>query len=140
MSETLHERLTRLIQNAVDSGQYKNATAALKACGLTSGYLGELRVRKTPNPSMRLDKAVGVALALGVSLFEVTGEAEPPVGDDPDPERAWAVIAARAMQLPEAAIQTVLKEQTGAGDRWYWWLRIETEAAKLGRPPARRLG
>lgn len=141
-NETAHARLSRLIGQAVKSGQFKNQTQILRAAGLSSGYMGELAQRCAANPqaTIQADTAVSLAQALGVSLYDITGEKERPADDDEDPERGWAVSSARIMRLPEAAIQVVLRESPGAGDRWYWWLRIETVARQIGGPAPGRFG
>lgn len=135
-SETTYERLSGLINQAVAAGQFRSPAQVLKTAGLSSGYLGELRKRceTDPHANIMSETAVRLAQALGVSLYAVTGEPEAPVSDDPDSERSWAVGAARYLQLPEAAIQVVLRESPGAGDRRYWLLRIETVARQLNWP------
>lgn len=139
--ETTHERLSRLIQNAVKAGQFRSQTQVLEAAGLSSGYMGELKKRceSDPQAPMTTATAVSLAQALGVSLYDVTGEPQVLAdSDDEDPERASAVRAAREMHLPEAAIQAVLRERPGSGDRRYWWLRIETVASQLDWPTPTR--
>lgn len=111
----------------------------MDAAGMSKSYLSERvnAAKKDPNVSMRQVTLVRLASVLGITVAELTGD----VGDeaplvDVYPGRAWAILAARNLQLPEAAIQFVLREDPGHDPgRIYWFRRIEAESERL-RPPA----
>lgn len=125
-------RLLRLVDEAVAAGRFNSRADFLAQADLTSGYFGEFETKR-PNGTIKLDTARRFAELLGTSIASLTGEdaEEPPVIDKFE-GRAWAIGAARNMQLPEAAIQLVLKEDPGHDPgRWYWFRRIEAEAERL---------
>lgn len=107
----------------------------MDAAGLSPSYLAERvsAANKDPSASIRQATLVKLAQVLGVPVSELTGEdaGEAPVVDI-YPGRAFAVLAARALQLPEAAIQVVLREDPGHDPgRLYWFRRMESEAERL---------
>lgn len=118
------------------AGRFRSEAHFLAEVGLSSGYLGEFatRIEKNPAASMRTATMSRVSELLGVpvaALLAENDETEPPVVDI-YPERAWAIAAARNLQLPEAAIQLVLKEDPGKDPgRLYWFHRIESEAERV---------
>ncbi len=136
MARNILDRLERLIDEAVRSRRFPSTAAVLRSAGVTTGYLSEFRKRigKDPKADMTSQTIARFARALGVSAAEITGgedEPEPPLVDKYS-ERAWSITAARALKLPEAAIQVVLAEDPGGTpSRMYWFRRIETEAERL---------
>ena len=135
-------RITRLIAEAVRAGQIDSERALMQAAGLSPNYLSERRnalekalvANKVKLPSVGSEKARAIAAKLGTTIDELLGEGQ---GDEPPlvdvyPNRAWAVWAARALQLPEAAIRAVLRQDPGADLlRKAWFRRIEAEAENL---------
>jgi len=140
-TETLLERIKRLVAEAVRAGRYHSPTDFLNRAGLSSGYFGEFEARVAANPKAGISGKTARRFAdlLGVSLETIlSGErSEEPPYVDVFEERAWAVHAARSLRLSEAAIQLVLKEDPGGADpgRMYWFRRIESEDERV-RPSA----
>jgi hypothetical protein len=133
MNEPVDVILDRLISEAVAAGRFTNQAQVLKAVGLSSGYMGELRQRtaKNPDATLNLDTAVKFADVLGCPVTLLTGDTPAPSGD-PYEGRSWAIIAARALGLPESAIQTILAEDPGHDPGKLWWFkRIEAEGERL---------
>jgi len=132
-NETFLDRLEQLIDEAVRAGRFTSPTDFILKAGLTSGYLGEFRTKR-PKGGVQASTAKEFARMLGISvasLLDPSSDEEPPVVDI-YPGRAWAIGAARNLQLPEAAIQLVLKEDPGADlGRMYWFRRIESEAERV---------
>lgn len=134
--ETVVERIRRLVSLAVRSGKFANEAEFLRTIGRSDGYFGELASRTSENPSatVRGDTAAKIAEALGVSVAEVLGAPahnEPPLVDV-YPNRAWAVAAARNLDLPEAAIQVVLKQDPGRDlHKLAWFKRMEAAMEDL---------
>lgn len=138
-TESLHERLYRLVAEAVRAGRFESHTDFLKQAGLSSGYFGEQRSRAERNAggakgdsSMRIDTAQGLAKLLGMTLSQFIGESEGPPIVDIHEGRAWAVNAARNLRFPEAAIQVVLAEsRSDDPGMMYWFRRIEAESERI---------
>jgi Arc/MetJ-type ribon-helix-helix transcriptional regulator len=131
------DRLLRLMDEAVDRGDFSSRADILRRAGLSSGYLGELRQRDdaakergAPPADMLAPTLRALASTLGITVSELSGAEEPPPDDDVDPNRSWAVLAARALLFPETAIRIVQAEPPG-GSRWYWFRRIEVESERL---------
>jgi hypothetical protein len=128
------------MDEAVRSGRYTSRAEILRTHSISSGYIGEFtqRIAKNPKAGMTSATLAKFARALDVSESELirgTGEDEPPLVDA-YPGRAWAVNAARDLQLPEAAIRAVMAEDPGRDPgRMYWFRRIESEAERAA-PPA----
>lgn len=140
--EQLVERIRRLIQERVDTGQFESERQALKAAGLSTSWLANRlhQLRNGAVPSVKESTLRKLAALLGITLEELIGvpAAEDAPLVDLYPGRAWAIVAARALQLPEAAIQVVLREDPGHDPgRLYWFRRIESEAERLRPIPAR---
>lgn len=136
MSQTeknLADRLEELFQQAIDAGRFKHKTAILEAAGLSSGFFSEMRKRIRQNGFATLNggTAEKIAKVLRLELYQVM-QATDATGADPYQSREWAIIAARALQFPEVAIQAVMSEDPGSDPgRLYWFHRIETEAERL---------
>jgi hypothetical protein len=133
--ESVLDRMLRLIDEAVRAGRFNSRTDFLEQAGLSNGYIGELRQRtdRDPASSVRGKTARQIATLLAVPVGMLLGEEgdEPPLVDV-YVERAWAIQAARNLQLPEAAIQLVLREDPGRDPgRMYWFRRIEAEAERI---------
>ena len=145
MSETLAQRVRRLVQEAIKSGRYATEADAAAAAGRSPQWLANfiIRAEEDPSATMRQDTAEGLARALGISVAELVGaeaadDATLPV--DIYPARARAVRAAKDLGFPEAAIQVVLREQRNdEPGALYWFRRIEAEAERI-RPAADRIG
>ena len=139
--EDLAERLGRIFDATIKAGKYKSRAAVLKAAGLSSGYLTELRkrIRTQGSASLTMETAAAIAHAVGCDPSQLMGAAPHTGLTEPYPERVAAVVAARALQLPELAIAAVLTEEPSDDPgRLYWFRRIETEAERL-RPSARAI-
>lgn len=141
-AETVVERIRRYVQMAIRAGKFENEAAFLRAIGRSDGYLGELasRTEDNRNATVRGDTAAKMAEVLGINVADILGAqdfAEQPVVDV-YPNRAWAIKAARDLQLPEMAIQIVLRHEPGYDlERLTWFHRIEAEAESL-RPASKR--
>jgi len=139
VGNTVLERLQGLIDAAVSAGRFRSRADFLAQAGRSRGYLGELRARleKRPDAGLHSETAQRFAQLLGMSTDEfmetLSGErAELPPASDKYPSRPWAITAARALQIPEQAIQAVLAEDPGHDPgRWYWFRRLESEAARV---------
>src|SRR5688572_4590555 len=141
--ETVLERIRRQVAIAIRAGKFETEAQFLRAAGIKSdGFFGELekRTRENPSATMRADTAAKIASVLGISVDDLMGSGapdEPPLVDV-YPNRAWAVKSARDMDLPEAAIQLVLKYDPGRDlQKLAWFHRIEAEADAL-RPTSGR--
>lgn len=137
MSESIADRIRRLVREAVVAGKFRSSNHfwSPEGCGLSKDYLGNLRSRlKTdPDATVTFESADKIARALGLPVSAVTGrdDSHAPV-DDRYPNRARAVSAARDLQLPEAAIAAVQAEDHGFDmPRLSWFLRIQAEAVRL---------
>lgn len=143
MSETILTRIDRLIAEAVRAGRYRSPADFLDQAGLSSGYLAEFRGRLEENPAatLRADTLAKIARGLGVTVSTITSREDTgPRVLDRFEGRAYAVDAARALGLPEAAIQLVLREDPGRDPgRMYWFRRIEAEAERV-RPATETSG
>lgn len=141
VTEQLVVRIRRLIEERVASGQFESERQALKAAGISGSWLAERihQVNAGKTPSVKENTLRKLAALLGLTLEGLVGdiiEDAPLV--DVYPGRAWAIVAARALQLPEAAVQVVLRETPGHDPgRLYWFRRIESEAERL-RPVTSR--
>jgi hypothetical protein len=129
-------RIRRLVAEAVRAGQYPSAAAVMKKAGLSRSYLSERQSaqRDDAEASVGSDAARGIAAALGMTVGELLGTEEPgePPLVDVYPGRAWAIKAARDLELPEAAIQAVLRQDPGHDlPRIAWFKRIEAETESL---------
>jgi hypothetical protein len=139
-TENILARIERLIDEAVRAKRFRSRTAFLEQAGKSSGYLGEFRSRiaEDPNATITADTARAFAELLAVpvqSIIHPEQDDVPPLVDK-FPGRAWAIVAARTLQLPEAAIQLVLKEEPGRDPgRMYWFRRIEAEAERVRPAP-----
>jgi hypothetical protein len=133
--ENILQRIRRLVAESVRAGRYPSSTAALRAAGLSTGFFGELSKRLASDPEAGMTDRTAKALAevLGVDVQTIlSGETEASTLVDVYPERSAAVEAARKLQLPEAAIQLVLKENPGGSpSAMYWFRRIESEAERV---------
>lgn len=157
VKETLIERVDRLIGEAVAAGTFRSHAQVLIAAGLSSGWLseGQRRLERfrrgelKKEPTLEVSTAAAIAAALQISIDELVGETErgPSGCHDEDPDRAWAVVAARALHMPESAIQAVMSlpplEPTSSSDesnrrRWWWFKRIEAESSAPS--PTKRFG
>lgn len=137
MSETIADRIRRLVREAVVAGKFRSSNHfwSPEGCGLSKDYLGNLRSRlKTdPDATVTFESADKIARALGLPVSAVTGrdDTEGP-SDDPYPNRARAVSAARDFQLPEVAIRAIEAEDHGFDlPKLSWFLRIYAEAMSL---------
>jgi hypothetical protein len=137
VSETIADRIRRLVRKAVDDGKFRSSNHfwGPDGCGLSKDYLGNLRSRlKTdPDATVTYESAAKIARALELPVSAVTGrdESQEPI-TDPYPNRARAVSAARDLQLPEAAIRVIQRENPGHDmPRLSWFLRIQAEAVRL---------
>ena len=137
VSETIADRIRRLVREAVAAGKFRSANHCWSAegCGLSKDYLGNLRSRLKTDPSatVSFESADKIARALGLPVSAVTGrdDREGPT-DDPYPNRARAISAARDLQLPEIAIRSIQAEDHGFDlPRLSWFLRIQAEAVRL---------
>lgn len=140
-AENAVQRITRLIDEAVRSRRFASERAVMKLAELSPSYLSErrnaLRTGKR-KASVGAERARAIAGVLGVSIHELLGEADPREQPlvDVYPHRSWAVKAARDLDLPEAAIQVVLRLDPGRDlPKMAWFHRIEAEAENL-RPAA----
>jgi transcriptional regulator with XRE-family HTH domain len=130
----LPQRVVRLVEQAVAAGRFESEAAIMEAAGLSPSYIGELRIRAKKNPKAGLKQRTVEALAraLGITAAQLVGDVDEPALVDVHPNRAFAVEAARKLQLPEAAIQVVLREQRNDDpSRIFWFRRIEAEAERL---------
>ena len=140
VSETIVDRIRRLVRQAVKDGKFRSANHFWSpeeegGCGLSRAFLANLkfRLKTDPDAVVTFESADKIARALGLPTSAVTGrhDTETPT-DDPYPNRARAVSAARDLQLPEAAIRAVLREDHGFDmPRLSWFLRIQAEAVRL---------
>ncbi len=134
-TENILQRLQRLIRESVRSGRHASQSGLLRSQGLSTGLVGELRKRITADPTagMTGDTAEKLSRALGVSVQTIlTGDSADSELVDVYRERAAAIDAARALKLPEAAIQLVLKEDPGGSpSAMYWFRRIESESERV---------
>lgn len=139
MSETIADRIRRLVKEAVVAGKFRSSnqfwSPEPEGCGLSRAYLANLtsRLKADPNAEVTYESAEKIARALGLPVSAITGrdDREPPSAD-PYPNRARAVSAARDLQLPEAAIRAVQAEDHGFDlPRLAWFLRIHAEAVRL---------
>lgn len=139
-TETAAARIRRLVAVAIRAGKFTNEAQFLRAVDLSDGYFGELERRSADNPkaTVRGDTAMKMANALGITLAELLGTDERPQPlVDLYPNRAWAIQAARALDLPEAAIEIVLRHDPGRDlHKMSWFRRIEAEAENL-RPASK---
>ncbi len=134
--EALVVRIRRLIAERVKAGQFESERQALKAANISASWLANRmhEQRGGAEPSVKESTLRKLAALLGITMEELIGlpSAEDAPLVDLYPGRAWAIVAARALQLPEAAIQTVLREDPGHDPgRLYWFRRIESEAERL---------
>lgn len=135
-TETAVDRIRRHVAVAIRAGRFTNEAQFLRAIGRSDGYFGELaqRCEKNPKATIRSDTARKMADVLGISVGELLGgdqEPEPPLVDV-YPNRAWAIVAARALELPETAVEMVLRQDPGHDlHRLAWFRRIEAEAENL---------
>lgn len=134
--ESAPERVRRLVQEAVDSRRFASVSAVMKAAGLSRSYLAERlnAARGDATAGIGSKPAIALAALLNLSVEELLGTArpaEPPLVDI-YPNRAWAVQAARDLDLPEAAVQVVLRQDPGRDlHKMAWFHRIEAEAESL---------
>jgi hypothetical protein len=146
-AETAVLRISRLIEEAVRSGRFASEREVMSKAGLSPSYLSERRNalkkpaapgKRKPKVSVGAEKARAIAGILGVSIHDLLGEPDPREQPlvDVYPHRSWAVKAARDLDLPEAAIQVVLRLDPGRDlPKMAWFHRIEAEAENL-RPAA----
>jgi hypothetical protein len=139
-TETIVDRIDRLVREAIEDGRYRSATHfwSAEGCGLSRSFLPRLRDRLTaPSPdgrapSLTFESATKIATALGLPVVAITGDLDPPSPADPYPNRSWAVDAARNLQIPEKAIQVVMGEDHGSDlPRIAWFMRIYGESLRL---------
>lgn len=140
--ETIVSRIRARVAEAIQTGKFENEAEFLRTARLSTGYFGELEQRcaKNPEATLRQNTASRIAKALGITVAHLVGDDEPEAPlVDRYPNRAWAVMAARNLDLPEAAIQVVLKQNPGRDlPKVAWYRRIESEAESLrpaSRPP-----
>lgn len=135
--EILAHRVRRLVQEAIDSGRYASEKEVALSAGLSPQWLANLvnRAGSNPEATIRQDTAEKLAGALGITVAELTGSAaaeDPALPVDIYPARARAVVAARKLDFPEAAIQVVLREKRNDDPpAIYWFRRIEAEAERI---------
>jgi hypothetical protein len=139
-TENILVRIERMIDEAVRAGRFRSRTEFLEKAGKSSGYLGEFRQRIAGDPGATITadtaRAFAELLAVPVQSIVHPEQDETPPLVDKYPGRAFAIQAARHLQLPEAAIQLVLKEEPGRDPgRMYWFRRIESEAERLRPTP-----
>lgn len=136
--ESQLDRITRLIAERIEAGKFKSESEVIELAEMSSGWLSEKRSKASEGKTPGINGATARRLAavLDISVSELLGEEPAPPDDDEDPERSWAVCAARMLQYSEAAIRLVQTEPPGQS-RLYWFMRIEAEAARL-RPASRR--
>lgn len=140
VSETIADRIRRLVKDAVAAGKFRSSNhfwspESEGGCGLSRHYLPNLtlRLKTDPDATISFESADLIARALGLPVSAITGrdDREAPT-DDPYPNRARAISAARDLQLPEAAIRAVQAEDHGFDlPRLAWFLRIHAEAVRL---------
>lgn len=140
VSETIVDRIRRLVREAVKDGKFRSANHFWSSeeeggCGLSNAFLANLRIRlrNDPDATVTFESADKIARALGLPTSAVTGRDDRQVPtDDPYPNRARAVSAARDLQLPEVAIRAIMAEDHGFDlPRLSWFLRIQAEAVRL---------
>jgi len=141
VAEQLVVRIRRLIEERVAAGQFESERKALIAAGISGSWLAEkiFQVNAGKEPGVTEKTLRRLSTLLGITLEELIGEVdeEAPLVDI-YPGRAWAIVAARALQFPEAAIQIVLREDPGHDPgRLYWFRRIESEVERVRPVPAR---
>lgn len=137
--ESQLERIERLFARAIARGDFESEAQILEMAELSSGWLSQKRnefATTGRSPGISGKTARLLATVLKTTVAEVLGEEPSPPDDDVDPERSWAVAAARLMQHSEDAIRIVQAEPPGQS-RWYWYRRIEAEDERLS-PAARR--
>ena len=137
MSETIADRIRRLVREGVAAGKFRSANHfwSAEGCGLSKAYLANLqsRLKTDPDATVTFESADKIARALGLPVSAVTGrdDREGPF-EDPYPNRARAISAARDLQLPEIAIRAIQAEDLGFDmPRLSWFLRIYAEALRL---------
>lgn len=140
VSETIVDRIRRLVRAAVAEGKFRSANHFWSpedegGCGLSNAFLANLRLRlrNDPDATVTFESADKIARALGLPVSTVTGRDDRHgPSDDPYPNRARAVSAARDLQLPEVAIRAIQAEDHGFDmPRLSWFLRIQAEAVRL---------
>lgn len=136
---TIYDTLSELIDGAVKGGRFKSRREFFRAAGISPGYLTEMqsRVRENPEATITVEMARKISETLGIPItFLLPGGEDLPT--DEFEERTFAVIAARALQYPEWAIQRVLAEKPdGRPPRSWWFRRIEMESES--EPPTARI-
>jgi hypothetical protein len=140
VSETIVDRIRGLVRQAVKDGKFRSANHFWSpeeegGCGLSRAFLANLkfRLKTDPDTMVTFESADKIARALGLPTSTVTGrdESQTPT-DDPYPNRARAISAARDLQLSEAAILVIRGEDHGWDlPRIAWFLRIQAEEARL---------
>ena len=142
--ETVPQRIQRLAEQAVRSGKFPSVSSVATTAGLSRSYIAERvnAAKKDRDASVGADAAAALARALGITVEELLGTkgaGEQPLVDV-YPNRAWAIQAARNLDLPEAAIQVVLSQDPGRDlHKMAWFHRIEAEAENL-RPASNPAG
>ena len=132
-SNKLPDPIGDLFDEAVEAGRFRSRSAILSECNLSSGFFSERQARMRDQGFATLNERTAevISRVLGVEIYRLF---EASSGSSPEqyPSRAWAVVAARALQLPEVAIQAVMTEDPGRDPgRLYWFHRIETEAERF---------
>lgn len=129
--------LEELIRHGEAAGRWKSVAGFFRAAGIKNRQqLSAYRNRLQANDNARLATETMrlIAHGLGMTIDELErrmyGEQASAGGAYPSRDRA--VAAARDLQVPEAAIQAVLKESPPSDPgHWYWFRRIESEAIRI---------
>lgn len=130
------DRLEEIILRAVAARRFTSISDFLHQAGFKSrGQIKSWRSRLEKRPDARIANISKMAHLLGMTVETFESQVfgtEQGSSEDSYPCRADAIQAARALQLPESAIQIVLREDPGTDPgRWYWFKRIESEAARI---------
>lgn len=137
-AKKLPDPIADLFDEAVEADRFRSRSAILKEAKLSSGFFSErqARLREQGYATLNEKTAEAISRVLGVEMYRLFEVSSASANDDPYPSRAWAIVAARALQMPEVAIQAVMSENPGSDPgRLYWFHRIETEAERF-RPAA----
>lgn len=126
---TIYERIITALRAR---GRTESERAFSSSLGFSPTYLSQLRDRCEKNPlaTIDVDTAMKVAAAIGITVEELMGVANET--DDRYPSRHGAVIAARALQYSQRAIDAVYAESPPNDPGRLWWFRrIEAEETRI---------
>lgn len=134
-------RIEQLVDEAVRGGRFNSQRDFALKAGLSGSYFAENRKRREAGKkptTLTVDTLLKISELLGVPIGDLVDQAPKGSTGDKYPGRARAVVAARNLGLPEAAIQVVLDEDPGRDPGvMYWFRRMESEAERV-RPAAER--